>query len=297
MQIKKEKPDVVILSGIASAFHAAIACKKYGVKRTVLITHGIDSLDLDRSWIKRKIFKYIIEPLTIILSTDIQCNSKFVYNLWYMKIFARNKRHIISNPLPQVSLNIKNNKMKKNNVFTVVSTSRIIKNKGYDYIIDVIKYFNLKNINIRYYIVGNGEYLDYVKKELADFKNVYFTGQLENEKYLKLLSKAHLFVLPSKLYETYGLVNVEAGMLSIPSICGYRGAVREIVNNNNGFVLKKYDSNELINTVIYAYNNRDELIKKGKKIYNDIMTFNSDEIIRKKILKLYRESGYEKGNK
>ena len=288
-KIKKEKPDAVVLSGIASAFHAAIACKKCKIKKIILITHGIDSLDLDRSWLKRKIFKYIIEPLTVILSTDIQCNSKFVSNIWYIRLFARKKRHIIYNPLPQVNVNMLNINHNKDNVFTVISISRIIKNKGYDYIVDAIKYINSKGLKVRFIIVGTGNYLEYVKKEVSNFKNVELTGQIDNEECLKLLLNADIFVLPSKLYETYGLVNVEAGLLKIPSICGYHGAVKEIVNDENGFILKKYNSEELIKTLIYAYEHQDEVLKKGKRMYQDIIKFNSDEIIRKELLKLYKE--------
>ena len=288
MQIKKENPDVVILSGIASAFHAVLACKKCRVKKIILITHGIDSMDLDRSWFKRKIFKYLIEPMTVALSNVIQCNSKFVYNLWYMKLFAKNKRFIIPNPLPQLSSFFKENKIKKNKDFTIVSTSRIIKNKGYDYIIDAIKFVNFNNYKMHFVIVGTGSYFAHVKRELACFDNVELIGQISNEEYLKILAKAHLFVLPSKLYETYGLVNVEAGILGITSICGTHGAVKEIINNSNGFVLNKYSSEELIKTLIYAYEHQYEVDKKGKKLRNDILNFNSDNIIREKLLNLYK---------
>ena len=155
-QIKNENPDVIVLCGIASGFHAAIAAKKCGIKKIILITHGIESLNPDRSWLKRKIFKYIIEPLTIIISTDIQCNSKFVYNLWSIKTFAKNKRHLIYNPMPVVDKSIIKKKCSSSNDFVVVCASRIIKNKGYDLIVDAIKKIN--NNDIKYVFVGDGKY-------------------------------------------------------------------------------------------------------------------------------------------
>ena len=285
-KIKIENPDVIVLGGIASAFHAVIASRKCHIKKIILITHGVDSLNPDRSLIKRIIFRFIIEPLTIILSTDIQCNSCFIYNLSVMKIFAEKKRHLIYNPLPSIEEK-KLDKRPKNNSFTIVSASRIIKNKGYDLIVDAIKKIN--NDNIKFIILGDGDYLDVVKKELNSYNNVSILGKVSNEELLNILSKSNLFMLPSRLEETYGLVYVEAGLLRIPSICGNRGAVKEIINDDNGFILKKYAVDDLVDTIMYAYNNKNIVKQKGNNIYNKIIEINSDDIIKKELIKMYKE--------
>lgn len=283
-QIKIENPDVVILSGIASAFHAAIACKMCKVKKIVLITHGIDSLNPERNRIKRLIFKYIIEPVTILLCTDIQCNSEFVYNYSVVKIFGKGKRQIIYNPLP-IRKKIKRTKAKDK--FIVISASRIIENKGYDILLETIK--NINNKNILFYIIGDGEYLPILKKELSDKDNVILTGKLKNDKLLQILSSGNLFVLPSKLYETFGLVYLEAALFSIPSVCGNRGAVTEMINNNNGFILENYSSEELTNIINYSFYNKNLVIEKGIKANNEIKKKYSNSLIRKKLIKMYGE--------
>ena len=284
-QIKAEKPDIVILSGIASAFHAAIACKVCKIKKIILITHGIDSLSPDRSLIKRKIFKYIIEPITVMMCTHIQCNSEFVYNLKLMKMFAKNKRYLIPNPMPiYKDFQIKFEK-KNINKFTIVSASRIIKNKGYDILTDAIK--ELSNLNINFIIAGDGSYLPQMKDDLKELQNVSFLGKVDNSEILNIIKNADLFVLPSNLYETYGLVYLEAALMKIPSICGNKGAAKEFVNSENGYVLSRYDAHELACLIRKAYDNKSELKKKGIRAYNDAIKLNSNAKIAQKLFSLY----------
>lgn len=124
---------------------------------------------------------------------------------------------------------------------TVIYLGRINKQKGIE---DAIAAFNLVKQKLpqsQFWIVGSGkkEYVQKIKNKITDLKlpSVKFFGFVsEREKY-RLLSKAHLLVVPS-FHEGWGLIVPEAGFVGTPAIVYNVAGLRDVVQNNyNGKVV------------------------------------------------------------
>ena len=88
-------------------------------------------------------------------------------------------------------------------------------------------------------IIGSGDQEKECKtlcKEL-NLKNVIFKGQLEINQVAKEIGKSHALVLCST-HETFGLVLIEAMSCGLPVISTDSGGPKDIVNVQNGFLVK-----------------------------------------------------------
>lgn len=112
-------------------------------------------------------------------------------------------------------------------------------------------------------------------KELGLGKEVEFIPWLTSEEFIKMVSKCSVFVLPS-LYETFGVVVIEAMALGKPIIVSDTSGPKDIIKNGlNGFLFEK--------------DNIDQLTK-----YFDLLL--NDENLRKKIGTIARKTVEENYN-
>ena len=96
--------------------------------------------------------------------------------------------------------------------------------------------------------------LKIIKKQNIKDK-VYFYGIQQHEEAIKILSKAHVVVFPSK-GETFGLALCETMSLSKPIICSNIDSFKEIVQNKqNGYICKT--ESEYVNATLNLLKNPD----------------------------------------
>ncbi len=177
-----------------------------------------------------------------------------------------------------------------NDIFTFFSLAFLEGEKGMDVLIKAFaKYF--KNTNTKLIIGGDGsqrEFLINLSKELQVEGQVEFLGALSREDVSKYMSKCNAFVLASK-YETFGVVYIEALASGKPIIGTYNGGAEDIINKDNGLLVKVNDIDDLGNAMKYLNENvnsydcekiRSECIEKysKKNIINEILKVYSDVI-------------------
>lgn len=198
---------------------------------------------------------------------------------------GRSDIKVIHNLIPVERFNIRKD---NNDIFTFFSLAFLEGEKGMDVLIKAFaKYF--KNTNTKLIIGGDGsqkEYLINLAKELQIDRQMEFLGALSREEVSNYMSRCNTFVLASK-YETFGVVYIEALASGKPVIGTYNGGAEDIINEDNGLLVKVNDIDDLGNAMKYITKNinsydaekiRSECIDKysKKKIINEILKVYSD---------------------
>lgn len=286
--IQKEQPDIIIISGMQSAgFHCMVATVLAGCKNRLITTHGFSGDALGLSLIKRFVFNYIIEPVTLIMATRVQGISKFTTQRSMVMKYAKNKTTHIYNFPPKATEIFDKKYVRKElgiNIEEIVFTtvSRIVLDKGFKELAEAIHRFSNIN-NVRFLIVGDGKYEDVfrdaVKEEIKNGK-VILLGKRSDV--MNILSESSVFVLPT-LHENLGNVFLEASLASIPSIGTSIGGVPEIIiDNETGLLVPPFDSKALADAMFKLLNDSDLRKKMGQMAHIRLNTvFNSDNIAKK----------------
>jgi glycosyltransferase involved in cell wall biosynthesis len=112
----------------------------------------------------------------------------------------------------------------------VLFVGRLVYHKGLDYLIDSAKFMSK---DVRYVIVGSGDYLDKLQKRVKDKgveDKVIFTKSVSYDDIPKYFAACDVFVLPSiSRLEAFGLVVLEAMASAKPVIVSDIPGVRELI--------------------------------------------------------------------
>ena len=116
-----------------------------------------------------------------------------------------------------------------------VSNNRHVIGKNNHIIINIFKKFP----NIDIYFTSTGPQNTFLKKIAKDYKNIKFTGLLNEKKYTKLIGNSCATINISN-FEDFGMAALEGLSAGKPSIViNESGYLETIKNNHNGFVLNK----------------------------------------------------------
>ena len=151
--------------------------------------------------------------------------------------------------------------IKKENIF--LSIGRIQEQKGQ---IEAIEFFNtfrkIKNDFKCYFIGGpsgisGDDYFLELKKRVKELDlemHVEFLGNLSQSKIVELLNRSKVLI-HSSLYETFGLVAIEAHSVGVPVISINQGSFKEIITNNiNGYVAESFEDKYLNEFLLKIFN-------------------------------------------
>lgn len=202
------------------------------------------------------------------LSKKIWQNSKAVIaNSADLKSLAlestpRQKIEIIYNgiDLKEFSPNYEINKK-----FTIISTSRLIKRKGIEYLVDGFIKFNRKYNDSKLFLVGSGDLKEKLEKKVCKAKiqnKVEFLGIVEHCKIADFYKKSDVFILPS-LNEGMSNSLLEAMASALAIIATNTGGSGELIDKNNGMIIEKQNSNSIFKALEKIYLDR-ELLKNMK---------------------------------
>jgi len=170
---------------------------------------------------------------------------------------------------------------KKNKKIVLISTGRLIKRKGYQYLIPAIR-----NLDIKLQLIGDGNLTTELKQLVKQNKiDVEFLGKKNHKEIIKYLQKADVFVLPS-LNEGMSNSILEAMACGLPIITTDTGGSKELIKGN-GFIVKKNNISEL-KDAMQKFIDNSKLIKqmgnKSRKLVEE-MSWNN---VADKYLGVYR---------
>ena len=154
---------------------------------------------------------------------------------------------------------------KINKEFAIVSTSRLIKRKGIEYLVDGFIEFNKKYNDSKLFLIGDGNLKEKLEKKVyeANIQNkVEFLGVIEHYRIANFYKKSDVFVLPS-LNEGMSNSLLEAAASGLAIIATNTGGSRELINENNGIIVEKQNSSSIFKALEKIYLDR-EMLKSMK---------------------------------
>jgi glycosyltransferase involved in cell wall biosynthesis len=193
---------------------------------------------------------------------------------------------IVHNGIDLDEFNINNVKLSKNAVlknmgFTgtekmIFCAGRLVQGKGQDNLIRIFSCIAKKMNDTVLIIAGDGPDLLRLKKitkeNFIDDK-VRFLGALSRKDIATYYSSSDLFILLSRLNETFGIVFIEAMALGTPVIGSNLGGVPEVIENGvNGITINHLNHTEIENVIIKVLTNNDfsnRLVSNGYKSVKD----------------------------
>lgn len=227
-------PNLVHFTGLQlSGFHVAVACRFAGIKNTVLTIHGTSADAMYFNPIKRLLMKYVLEPITLLLTKRFYGVSSYVIQRKIALIFKRKCAGAIYNLPPKpldaaIRSQIQTELGLADTDILIVSVARITRDKGYD-VLDkaILKFKNDKNV--KFVIIGDGDYLNQFKEVLASqisSGQVFCLGYRTDVQ--QILRGCDIFVLPT-LHETLSIALLEASREGLALVASDTGGVPEIV--------------------------------------------------------------------
>ncbi|MCQ5363560.1 glycosyltransferase family 4 protein [Anoxybacillus salavatliensis] len=161
------------------------------------------------------------------------------------------------------------NKRKKQFVFV----GRIVKEKGIDLLLEAFDQ-NIEDFDL--VVIGEGPERENLQRKYRKNKRIKWYGQLNNDEVLEEISKSYSLVMPSKLYETFGMVVIEAFSVGTPVIVPNHAGFPDIISpNENGYLFQPNDLTDLalkMKKIIALNNNWNEFSKNALKSYEKYYT-------------------------
>ena len=227
------KPDIIY---IHSTWAGVMARLPYLLKRKnikiIYNPHGWSFL-MEISKYKKCIYAFIERVLANV--TDVIINvSKFEYDSAVQVNIARNKLvHIYSGISQEIEEDNEAVHMPDNKL-NLLFVGRFDKPKGVDILLESFKKCTRRDIHLT--MIGGNVLNEKAQVDKIDDDRITFLGWIPNDKLGAYYKKCDVVVMPSR-WEAFGLVAIEAMKYGKPVLASNRGALPEIIcDNETGFL-------------------------------------------------------------
>ncbi|MDC0553794.1 glycosyltransferase family 4 protein [Flavobacteriaceae bacterium] len=216
----------------------------------------------------------------------------FINHFIFVSHFSRNKHiefekeyRFKSSVLYNFIENFKKNKNKiiKGDYF--IYFGRLSREKG---IATLIEAATLSDINLK--IVGEGPLYDDCKK--LNLKKIDFIGFKQGEELRSLVRNSSFVIVPSEVYESLGMVIIEAYALGKPVIASRIGGIPEIVDNGNtGLLFELKSVKDLTKKINIAESiNHDEYLQMSNNAIKFARTHFDSKKYYNELIKIYKNA-------
>ena len=291
---KKESFDIIHTNSSKPGLFGRIAAKLVGTKFILHTVHGI-AFHNQLNIISRSFF-YLIEIFSSLFCDQIILVNNY-YNKYYKWMFWVPKKTIYNGiNISKDYISFYNNSRHQAHV-QIIFLGRLEFQKDPITFLKSINYIKANNFDIYnntlFKLVGEGdlknECLNFIHKYSLD-KQVQILDWTDNK--WEILSKSSILVAPS-LYEAFGLIFLEAGLMHIPVIAtNVEGIPEVIIDKKTGFLVEPRDYKLLAKKIIELRSDFDLIKKMGDQNYlNVISQFNLEDKLNE-YKKLYENKFY-----
>lgn len=286
----KIKSDCIYLSVFSCLFNFLLIFKRnfsifvHNSMRTVYEAHyPSESLTnyFKRKWIYLLLTFY--EMFLCLLSKKIfvvSPSTKKDVNKQYK--IEKNKIVIILNGLSLKTVRRK----KKNKTRKLLYVGRLVPRKNILELILIFRKIIEKDNSFKLSLVGDGEkmYIDKIKKIIKELnldKNITLCGKVNDKKLVEIYKKSDLFLFTS-LVEGFWLVVLEAMSQWLPVVAYNISGVNDIIiNNKNGYLIKKQDLEDFSKKVLRIFQNNKLYGRLQKNALSTSQLYDWDKSVNK----------------
>lgn len=164
--------------------------------------------------------------------------------------------------------------------------SRIDRGKGWDTLIKALKILDDKNLKYECSIVGAGDEVKYMQSLIVEnnIKSISYHGPIAQNQLPSFYKELDIFIFPTKLHESLGLVGIEAMATGVPVIGSNIGGLTDYIHDSiNGYLFDAGNENDLAEKIEqYMYLSTD---RKQELSNNAIKTAENykDQVVSKKL--------------
>ncbi|HEY3419612.1 MAG TPA: glycosyltransferase family 4 protein [Methanomassiliicoccales archaeon] len=165
----------------------------------------------------------------------------------------------------------------KENIPTIIYVGRFKKVKLPDHALKAFQIAKARMPDLRMWMVGMGYMQPKLKK--LEVKDVTFYGRLQLEEKSRLVSRAHVIVVPA-VREGWGLVVTEANAMGTPAI-GYRvPGLRDSIKDGKTGLLCDPNPTAMAETIVSLLSQEEKRIELSKNALEDAKEYNWDRTAR-----------------
>lgn len=254
--IHKNSYDLIYVHFISHSALPVLILKLFTGKKLMLNVHGSDVI------IRGKVAK-VLSAFSYPL---VKMCDRIVVPSEFFKEVVKNKFKIKEDKIivyPSGGINIDifkpieiKNKTENKSTVVLGYVSRIEKGKGWDIFVNVIKRLNEKysNISFKGIMIGSGSEKDKCMemiKELQLEDKIEYLGGLSQREINTYLNLMDLFIFPTRLEESLGLVGLEAMAVKVPVLGSNVGGIRTYIRDGeNGYLIDVDDVEGYVKRVI-----------------------------------------------
>lgn len=283
---KKQQPAAVHIQSKDDFIAATKAAKKLGIR--VVWTDHADLKHVWQNlsvWYKNPIGKIVYraahnaDVITLVSNSELELVSTHIPS----NSPIREKLQVVYNGVVDSTANYP---PKKNDDFTYLVASRLVKDKGIQEAIDAFIELQKIHPDTQLQIIGDGRDSELFKKAAEPSTAIKILGHQSQP--LKFMANADALVHPT-YHEGFSVALVEAGMMSLPIIATAVGGNVEIINDKEtGLLVQPKSSDELFRAMKEVYENdalRRQLGENARAQY--VAKFQFNTIVKKSFVPLY----------
>ena len=282
--LKQERPDVIHTH--RHVMHYVIpAAVLAGIKKRVHTIHNLANKEL--SFFQRILASFFykfnkVRPVA--LSSITQKSIVKTYKLKPEKVETVFNGINLSKCLIKSDYNL-------NGILKILHIGRFSKPKNHQVIIECAKLLKGKGIDFEIKLIGQGELLEDVKtkvqqEDITDY--IKFLGIKPSV--FEELNQADIFILPS-LWEGMPMTLIEAMGTGLPIIASKVGGIPDMIDDGENGILINPVAEELANSIILLYENKELREKLGKKALSKSINFSATTMCDN-YLKIYKNTIY-----
>lgn len=259
--MKETKPDIVI----CSLFHSTILGRIIGTLTKVpVIINWEHNENLGNG------FRRFLNKHTVFLSDKIFCDSQKVQQELVGQL-CPDKRRVEMIPIGGINLDkYRYSEKKESTAIKIGTTGMLLKQKGYDCLLEAASIIIKKRPNVKFSIAGDGaefQNLQDMIHHLNLSENVKLIGFQDNIP--QFLATLDLYIQPSR-WEGLCITVIEAMACGLPVVASNVGGIPEsVIDGQNGFLIEANTPSLLAEKTVQLIDNpglRFSMGRKGRKL-------------------------------
>ena len=184
--------------------------------------------------------------------------------------------------------------IKSLNTIIILTVARLVQEKGLQYGIRAISELLKEHpkLHVEYRIVGCGQLEKKLRKQVEELDLVgivSFLGELEQEKVIREMQKANIFLLPS-VDEALPTVLMEAQAIGLPIVSTNVGSVSEaMIDKKSGFLVPERDVDSLTEKLEYLIAHPELWLEMGRAGRKHVEEHYDIDKLNDRLERIYKE--------